>query len=150
VALQAIDQQGIPAQATLTIVVAALPAAIGPSSPGRNWLLMGGIVALLLMIGVGGYYTLRAQRRQAALAHQRAAALELRRARRIPQSGVRPGDPRWGDPRAGARVSARGAPPSGARRPASSGPPPGAYGGPPRNDPRPSGPRRDPPPPGYR
>lgn len=127
VAVQAVDQQNVPAEATLLVTISAAAGGLsGTGRVGQSWLLIGGVVALLLLIGVGGFYALRAQRRQAALERQRAAALELRRARRVPQgvprAGVRPGDPRWGDPRAGARSG----PPRGDPRAARGGP----YGGP--------------------
>ncbi|HEV7129833.1 MAG TPA: PKD domain-containing protein, partial [Ktedonobacterales bacterium] len=109
VTVRAIDQAGTPAQAGLMLTVGGLPDAVVAGGP--NWLLLVGIVVALLAAAGGGLFALRQQRQRAALARQRVAAEELRRARRVPTGGVRPGDPRWGDPRAGAR----GGPPSRAR-----------------------------------
>jgi hypothetical protein len=106
VTVQAIDQAGTPAQAGLTIMVS--DRSIGsPVTTGANWLPLVGIVVALLLAAGGGVFALRQRRQRAALARQRVAAEELRHARRIPTGGVRPGDARWGDPRAGARGGPR-------------------------------------------
>lgn len=118
VAVQAVDQPGTPAQATIAITVGALSAQpVIHASPGTSpsWLLWTGLLVVLLIAGGGAFLLVRSQRRQAALEHQAQAAMELRRARRIPQAGTRPGDPRWGDPRAGGRTTTRN---SAARQPA--------------------------------
>lgn len=149
VVVQAVDQQNIPAEATLLVTISAAEGGLaGNGRIGQSWLLIGGAVALVLLIGVGGFYALRTQRQQKALERQRAAALELRRARRVPQgvprAGVRPGDPRWGDPRAGARSGSPRGDPRGVRGGPYSGPPGpgGAYGQrDPRGGPPPSGQR---------
>jgi hypothetical protein len=118
VAVQAIDQQGTPAQATLALTVSAAASAGGGTGP--NWLAWGGGLLVLVLLAVGGYFFVQNQREQALLERRRLAALELRRARRVPQGGVRPGDPRWGDPRADSRGVSRGGAarqPTGARDP---------------------------------
>jgi hypothetical protein len=55
----------------------------------------------------------RGQIKQARIERERAAMMQLRRAKRIPRTGVRPGDPRWGDPRSGARTSGTSSTPAG-------------------------------------
>lgn len=119
VAVQAIDQQGTPAQATLAVTVSAA-ASTGGGASGPNWLVWGGGLLVLLLLVVGGYFFVQSQREQALLERRRLAAQELRRARRVPTGGVRPGDPRWGDPRADNRGVSRGGAarqPTGARDP---------------------------------
>jgi PKD repeat protein len=132
VAVQAVDSQGTPAQATLEMVVEAA----GSASSGSDipaWAL--GVVGVLVLAGLafGGWYIMAQRRQQARIQRQRAAMAELQRARRIPHGGVRPGDPRWGDPRADGRGVSRPPPARarpGERRPA----PPPSSGGPPGRD----------------
>jgi PKD repeat protein len=108
VTVQAVDQQGIPAQATLAMTISAA-VSTGSGAAGPSWLAYGGGALVLLVLLVAGYFWVQTQRTQARVERQRLAALELRRARRVPQGGVRPGDPRWGDPRAGDRGASKGA-----------------------------------------
>ncbi|MFI5274191.1 MAG: PKD domain-containing protein [Ktedonobacterales bacterium] len=76
------DQQGAYASATVKLGVVA----IGGSSGGTPWPLYGGVLALLALL-IGGYFALRAQRRQAAIARYSAAKMELARSRRVPRGG---------------------------------------------------------------
>ncbi|HEX9414473.1 MAG TPA: PKD domain-containing protein [Ktedonobacterales bacterium] len=110
VTLQAIDQQGTPAQATFNVTVGAARAAhqSGSATGGPNWLTIGAGVLLALLAAGGGFYLYFMQRQDALRERERQAAAHLRRARRIPQAGVRPGDSRWGDPRASNRGPYRG------------------------------------------
>ena len=96
VTVQAIDTQGAPGAATVEVVVGAL----GDTSIGPNWFLIGASVAALIGVVVGGYLAVQAQRRRNALIRQHEAALELARARRAQpgghggrQMGARPGQP---------------------------------------------------------
>jgi PKD repeat protein/uncharacterized protein YneF (UPF0154 family) len=111
VTVQATDQQGTPAQATISLTISAAASSAG--SGGSNWLAIAGGAVALLVLAVGGFFFVRDQRRQALTERQQLAALELRRAHRVPQGGVRPGDPRWGDPRAGGRGASRTSGPGG-------------------------------------
>jgi hypothetical protein len=106
VTVQAVNQEGVPAQAGVTVAVGGASSAVRSGS-GLNWGLIVGLLVLVLLAMGGGILLVRQQRQQAALERQRAAAQELRRARRIPTNGVRPGDPRWGDSRAGTRRARR-------------------------------------------
>ncbi|HEV2237836.1 MAG TPA: PKD domain-containing protein, partial [Ktedonobacterales bacterium] len=114
VTLQAINQEGIPGQTTLAVkVVAAAKNAAGAGGP--SWPAIGLGTLLAILLGVGGYLYYRRMEAEALRERQRAAQAQLRRAKRVPQAGVRPGDPRWGDPRAGGRV--QGGPSGGPRLP---------------------------------
>lgn len=97
VAVQAIDDKGTPAQAVYVITV---------GTPLPAWLpyVIGAVIALALLIGIA--WVVRGQIKQARIERERAAMMQLRRAKRIPQGGVRPGDPRWGDPRSRDRTGA--------------------------------------------
>ncbi|HEX9057204.1 MAG TPA: PKD domain-containing protein [Ktedonobacterales bacterium] len=122
VAVQAIDQQGTPAQAVISVFVVAatagaLPTSVGSSGTGPSWLLIGGGLLVVLLVGGGAWYFMGV-RRETTLRRQRESARQLRNARRIPRGGVRPGDPRWGDSRAGGRSSMPGSSASPARQPA--------------------------------
>ena len=97
VAVQAVDSKGTPAQTVIGITVGTPPPAWIPYAIGA---------AILLVLASGIFWLVRAQLRQARIEHERMAAMELRRAKRIPRAGVRPGDPRWGDSRGGNRTGA--------------------------------------------
>jgi PKD repeat protein len=103
VVVQAVDQQGTPAQAIMTVTVGA---------PGPSWALLGGGAFVLLLLVAGAFYLVYA-RRGAERERRRRAASGLRGAGRIPRGGVRPGDPRWGEPRGGGRGSPVATPPGG-------------------------------------
>lgn len=85
VTVSAVDQQGAPGVANVTVVVLAPGGAA--AGAGRGWLLLGGGAAGLALL-VAGWLGLRAQRRRNALIHQRTAALELARARPIRTVGM--------------------------------------------------------------
>lgn len=123
VAVQAVDTQGVPAQAIMAIAITPAASSLGIGAGGSGWLMLGGLALAVIVVAAGGWFLVSSQRKQARRERERLAMMELQRARRIPRAGVRPGDARWGDPRAGSRV----------------GPPP-ASGGPgqpaSRNDPR--------------
>jgi PKD repeat protein len=104
VTLQAINQEGIPAQVTLLVQVIAASRRSAAGAAGPNWLGIGVGTLLALLAAAGGYLYYQRVQAEALRQRQRLAQAQLRRAKRVPQAGVRPGDPRWGDPRAGSRT----------------------------------------------
>jgi PKD repeat protein len=127
VTLQAINQEGIPGQTTLVVHVVPASQLATTGGSGPNWLGIGIGTLLAVLLAVGIYLYYQRMEEVAMRERQRVAQNQLRRARRVPQSGVRPGDPRYGDPRSGSRT--QGGQPGGQRMT-----PPGS-----------SGPRRNPP-----
>jgi PKD repeat protein len=115
VAVQAVDNQGTPAQAVINVLVGAVGSSTAQSGPVQaavaRWLPYGLGALLVLLLAGGVFWVVRGQMRQARLEHERAAMLELHRAKHIPRAGVRPGDPRWGEPREGSRTSGANRPP---------------------------------------
>lgn len=107
VTVQAIDQQGYPGIATVSVSVA------------HNWTpLVLGIIAALAA-AVGGFFVVRAQRRRNALIRRSVAAMELARARAAsPRSRERAGVPARSRPNGPQRAGPAGPrPPGGPPRP---------------------------------
>ncbi len=105
VTVDAVDRQGAAAPAQVNVSVTGGTASGSSSSDNRWPLLLLGAVVLVLAVGAGIFYLLQEQRKQEALAQQRQRALELKRARRLPQQ--RGGNRQLGRPDDGTRPARR-------------------------------------------
>jgi PKD repeat protein len=115
----ATDQKDFPpALAAVAVTVAAPQAVTHPGAQaGQNWALLGGGAAGVLAVLVLGFFLVQAQLRRNALIRERAAAMELARARSVRASrgarnaGMRPprgpAGPYAGTPSGGARQGGR-------------------------------------------
>lgn len=86
VTVQAIDQQGAPGTASVVVNVVSQPTT-AQANGGPSWPLLGAVAAVLILFA--GAFTLRGQRKRAALIQQRQAAMELARARRVKPAHAR-------------------------------------------------------------
>lgn len=79
--VQAYDQQGAYGTATVSVSVEAFSVG-GSSGSGAPWPIFGGALAAIILL-IGGWFFLQAQRKRAAMERQAMAAQELARARRL-------------------------------------------------------------------